>query len=108
MLLTPWKATESTQLLHWCNDAAKEDCDIPGLGGWHSGYRWQWILPEGHAHLSIPVLKIMAVLIDIVVFARLVLRGFLALAFIVMHIDASASVTVLASGAAKSQPIQLV
>ena len=36
------------------------------------------------------------------------LRGFHDMAFIVMHIDASASVTVLASGAPKSQPMQLV
>jgi hypothetical protein len=37
-----------------------------------------------------------------------VLRGFHGMAFIVMHIDASASITVLASGAPKSQPMQLV
>ena len=50
----------------------------------------------------------MAVLINMVVFGRLVLRGFHDLAFIVMHIDASASITVLTSGAPKSQPMQLV
>ena len=108
MLLKPWKATESTQLLHWYSDAAKEGCGMPGLGGWYSGYWWQWILPEGHAHLSIPVLEFMAVLVNMVVFGRLVLRGFHDQAFIVMHIDASASVIVLASGAPKSQPMQLV
>ena len=32
ILLTPWKATGSTQLLHWYNDAAKEGCGIPELG----------------------------------------------------------------------------
>ena len=108
MLLTPWKATESTQLLHWYSDAAKEGCGMPGLGGWYSGYWWQWILPEGHTHLSIPVLEFMAVLINMVVFGRLVIRGFHDQAFIVMHIDASVSITVLASGAPKSQPMQLV
>ena len=108
MLVTPWKATESTRLLHWYSDAAKEGCGRPGLGGWYSGYWWQWILPEGYEHLTIPLLEFMAVLVNIVVFGRLVLRGFHDKAFIVMHIDASASVTVLASGAPKSQPMQLV
>ena len=50
----------------------------------------------------------MTVLMNIVVFGRLVLRGFHDLVFIVMHIDAFASVTMLASGAPKSQPMQLV
>ena len=45
MIVTPWKATESTRLLHWYSDAAKEGCGRPGLGGWYSGYWWQWILP---------------------------------------------------------------
>ena len=108
MLVTPWKATESTRLLHWYSDAAKEGCGRPGLGGWYSGYWWQWILPEGYGHLTIPLLEFIAVLVNIVVFGRLVLRGFHDMAFIVMHIDASASVTVLASGAPKSQPMQLV
>ena len=108
MMVTPWKATESTRLLHWYSDAAKEGCGRPGLGGWYSGYWWQWILPEGYDHLTIPLLEFMAVLVNIVVFGRLVLRGFHDHAFIIMHIDASASVTVLASGAPKSQPMQLV
>ena len=108
MIVTPWKATESTRLLHWYSDAAKEGCGRPGLGGWYSGYWWQWILPEGYDHLTIPLLEFMAVLVNIVVFGRLVLRGFHDHAFIIMHIDASASVTVLASGAPKSQPMQLV
>ena len=67
MSLTPWKATKSTQPLHWYNDAAKESCGMPRLGGRYSGYWWQWILPEGQAHLSIPVLEFMEVLINIVV-----------------------------------------
>lgn len=58
--------------------------------------------------MTIPLLEFIAVLVNIVVFGRLVLRGFHDMAFIVMHIDASASVTVLASGAPKSQPMQLV
>ena len=33
MMVTPWKATESTRLLHWYSDAAKEGCGRPGLGG---------------------------------------------------------------------------
>ena len=54
--------------------------------------------------MTIPLLEFIAVLINIVVFGRLVFCGFHDTAFIVMHIDASASVTVLASGAPKSQP----
>ena len=58
---------------------------MPGLGGWYSEYWWQWVLPEGHAHLSIPVLEFMAVLINMVVFGRLVIRGFHDQAFIVIY-----------------------
>ena len=108
MLVTPWKATESTRLLHWYSDAAKEGCGRPGLGGWYSGYWWQWILPDGFEHLTTPLLEFMAVLVNVVVFGRLMLRGFHDKAFVVMHIDASASVTILASGAPKSQSMQLV
>ena len=55
----------------------------------------------------IPMLELMAVLVNIVVFGRLVLRGYHDHALIVMHNDASASVTVLASEAPKSQSMQL-
>ena len=103
VLVTPCGVTESTRLLHWYSDASKEGGGRSGLGGWYSGYWWQWILPDGFEHLTTPLLRSMAVLINIVVLGRLVLRGPHDKAFIVMHIDASAPATVLASGAPKQQ-----
>ena len=58
--------------------------------------------------MTIPLLEFIAILVNIAVFGRLVPRGFHDMAFIFMHIDTWASVIVLASGAPKSQPMQLV
>ena len=70
-VLMPAPPSVATPLLHLYSDAALEGAAVPGLGGYMHGFHWELALHGDELLLPISVLELIAIGINLVVFAPL-------------------------------------
>ena len=97
-VLTPLAPAVATPLLYLYSDAALEGAAVPGLGGYMHGFYWELALHGDELLLPISVLELIAIGINLIVFASLA-HG----ARVHLCSDSLNSVQVLTNLRAKSQ-----
>jgi hypothetical protein len=102
-VLAPTSFTPSKPVVYLYSDAALEGAAVPGLGGFLDGFWWSIPLHGDALKLPISVLEFVAIGVNIIIFAKLVVGAH---AFICS--DSLNSVQVLNSFSAKSELMQFV